>query len=90
MATVQDRHNPSRKAKVDSDGYIYINGSVNVIGSLIPNNYDYIALTYVASGNGVGEVETVTYKTGGASGSTVATLTLSYNASNDLSGVVRS
>ncbi len=44
--------------------------------------YDYIALTYVAAGNGEGEVETATFKIGGAGGSAIATLTLTYDASN--------
>ena len=43
--------------------------------------FDDIQLTYVASGNGVGEIETVTYLLGG---STIAVLTLSYNANNKL------
>lgn len=51
--------------------------------------YDYIALTYVAAGNGAGEVETVVYKTGGSGGSTVATLTLAYNASDEISSVTK-
>lgn len=58
-------------------------------GLSIPK-YDYIALTYVASGNGTGEIQTVTYKQGGASGQTVATLTLGYDASNRLNSVTRS
>jgi len=37
--------------------------------------HDYVALTYVGSTN---NISTVTYKTGGASGQTVATLTLTY------------
>jgi hypothetical protein len=57
-------------------------------GLSIPK-YDYIALTYVAAGNGVGEIETVTYKTGGVSGITVGELTLGYDASNRLSTVTR-
>ena len=57
-------------------------------GLSIPK-YDYIALTYVAAGNGVGEIETVTYKTGGASGITVGALLLGYDASNRLSNVTR-
>ena len=57
-------------------------------GLSIPK-YDYISLTYVASGNGVGEIETVTYKTGGASGITVGALTLAYDASDRLSTVTR-
>jgi hypothetical protein len=57
-------------------------------GLSIPK-YDYISLTYVASGDGVGEIETVTYKTGGASGITVGALLLGYDASNRLSTVTR-
>jgi len=37
----------------------------------------------------VGEIETVTYKTGGVSGITVGELTLGYDASNRLSTVTR-
>lgn len=51
--------------------------------------YDYIALTYVAAGNGVGEIETAVYKTGGLSGSVVATLTLAYNSSNEISSITK-
>lgn len=51
--------------------------------------YDYLALTYVASGNGAGEIETVVYKTGGSGGTTVATLTLAYDASNNLTSVTQ-
>lgn len=60
-----------------------------LIGSLIPANYDYIALTYVTVGNGIGKIETVTYKTGGSGGTTVAVLTLGYDSSNRLSSVAR-
>jgi hypothetical protein len=60
------------------------------IASLVPEAYDYIALTYVTSGDGIGEIETVTYKTGGASGTTVATLTLTYDSSNNLETITRS
>ena len=52
-------------------------------------DYDYIALTYVAAGNGAGEIETVTYKSGGAGGSTVATLTLAYDVNDKLSTVTK-
>jgi hypothetical protein len=61
--------------------------SVSIASSLVPKVYDSIDLTYVGAGNGVGKIETVVYKQGGV---TVATLTLSYNAQNKLSGVVRS
>lgn len=51
--------------------------------------HDYIALTYVAAGNGVGEIETVVFKTGGSGGTTVATLTLTYNASNEIATITK-
>jgi len=56
---------------------------------LVPTAFDYIALTYVAAGNGVGEVETAIFKTGGSGGTTVATLTLTYNASNEVATVTK-
>lgn len=52
--------------------------------------HDFIGVTYVAAGNGVGEIYQVFYKEGGSGGTTVATLTLSYDANNRLSGVTRS
>jgi len=59
-----------------------------LVGFSIPT-YDYIALTYVAAGDGVGEIETVVYKTGGSGGTTVATLTLAYNVSNEISSITK-
>jgi len=59
-----------------------------LIGFEIPA-YDYIALTYVAAGDGAGEIETVIYKTGGSSGTTVATLTLAYNVSNEILSITK-
>ncbi len=61
--------------------------TIAVGGSLVPQKYDEISLTYVAAGNGVGEIETATYKLNSA---TIATLTLSYNIANKLINVVRS
>jgi hypothetical protein len=52
--------------------------------------YDYIALTYVAAGNGAGEIETATFKSGGASGTTIATLTLAYDSNDKLTSVTKS
>ncbi len=51
--------------------------------------YDFIVLTYVAAGNGAGEIETAVFKTGGSGGSTIATLTLAYDASNEISSVTK-
>jgi len=53
----------------------------DIAGLYIPQ-HDYVSLTYVAAGNGVGEIETITYKQGGASGATVAVTTLTYDANN--------
>jgi hypothetical protein len=60
-----------------------------LVGFEIPA-YDYLALTYVTVGNGIGEIETVTYKTGGVSGTTVAVLTLAYDVNNNLVSVTKS
>jgi len=60
----------------------------DIAGLYIPQ-HDYVTMTYVASGNGVGEIETITYKQGGASGTTVAVMTLGYNADNKLSTVTK-
>ena len=61
----------------------------NVAGLYIPA-YDYSSITYVATGsNGAGEIETITYKNGGASGTTVATVTLAYDSNNKLVSVTK-
>jgi len=49
------------------------NGAVHTQNSLIPNSYDYVVTTYTG-----GNLTTVVYKSGGASGTTVSTLTLAY------------
>lgn len=54
---------------------------------LAPVVFDEMDITYVAAGNGVGEVETVIYKYGGVS---VLTLTLTYDAQNRVVNVVKS
>lgn len=61
--------------------------STRLAGSFVPSAYDSVALTYVPSGNGVGQVQTAVYK---LATTTVKTLTLSYDSSNRLSGVVAS
>lgn len=57
--------------------YIIANGA-------LPKDFDEIQLTYVSAGNGVGEIETVTYLKNSV---TIRTLTLTYNGDNKLSGV---
>lgn len=52
--------------------------------------FDYYELTYVAAGNGLGEIETIIYKTGGSGGVTVATITIAYNADDEILSVTKS
>lgn len=84
--SILDANQVIRKSAVDLSGGGTGSGVV-VMNSLVPDEYDQVVLTYVAAGNGAGEVETATYKLTGA---TIATLTLSYDASNRLIDVVRS
>jgi hypothetical protein len=60
---------------------------LGVGGTLVPDKYDSIALTYIPSGNGAGQVGTVTYSLASAP---IATLTLTYDASNRVINVARS
>lgn len=60
---------------------------IGISGTIVPEIYDAIYLTYVAAGNGAGEIETVTYE---YQSGTVAVLTLSYNSDNKLISVVKS
>ena len=48
--------------------------------------FNEIKLTRVTSGNGVGEIETVVYK---LSGDVIATLTLTYDASNEIDTITK-
>lgn len=75
-------------------GNVYVGGGSDsaiiselrkLVGFEIPA-YNYIALTYVASGNGQGEIETVTYKKGSA---VVAVLTLTYNSDDEIETITR-
>lgn len=74
-----------------NDGVDRTDGEMHVtddrVGGFSIPDYDNILMTYVASGNGQGEVETVVYKLGTTA---VATLTHAYDASNNLSTVTKS
>ncbi len=61
--------------------------STRLAGSLVPTAFDEIVLTYVTSGDGMGQVESATYK---LSGSTVRTLSMAYNGDSQLESVVAS
>ena len=62
---------------------------VLVENALVTVPYDSIALTYVSSGPAVGQLQTALYYMGGLGGTLVATLTLTYNGSGQLTGVVK-
>ena len=51
--------------------------------------HDHKAYTYVVGGNGDGQVETIVYKTGGSGGSTVATQTFTYDASDRVASITK-
>ena len=57
--------------------------------SIITEPFDTVVLSYVSAGNGEGEVETIVYKVGGAAGTEVATLTLSYDAEDNITQIIR-
>jgi len=63
---------------VDGDPLAVVNG-------LSVPEHDYIALTYTGS-----NLTGVVYKTGGSGGTTVATLVLTYDGSNNLTSVTKS
>lgn len=61
-----------------------VENTLEAIAGFFTLPYDNMVLTYVAAGNGVGKIETVTTKQGVT---TVQTLTITYNASNKISTV---
>lgn len=58
---------------------------LNLPSGLVSENFNYISLSYDSSDNLTG----VVYKTGGSGGTTVATLTLTYDNSNNLETVTK-
>lgn len=59
---------------------------VEQVNTLITEPYDNIALTYIASGDGAGQIQTATYS---FQGDTVGVLTLTYNSDNNLINVAK-
>jgi len=55
-----------------------------VANSLVPAVYDYISLSYTGS-----NLTGVVFKTGGSGGSTISTLTLAYDGSDNLTSVTK-
>tara|TARA_R100000656_G_scaffold84328_1_gene61565 strand:- start:2070 stop:2315 length:246 start_codon:yes stop_codon:yes gene_type:complete len=73
--------------RAGSSNSLTIEALLEAIASPIQDAWDYVALTYVAVGNGEGQIETATYKTGGSGGTTVITLTLTYDASDRIASL---
>ncbi len=73
--------------KIDNQLYeeYAIAGSVNTLEGLSIPEHDYISLSYTGS-----NLTGVVYKTGGSGGTTVATLVLTYDGSNNLTSVTKS
>jgi hypothetical protein len=55
------------------------------INALAPSRYDYISLSYTGS-----NLTGVVYKYGGAGGTTISTLVLAYDGSNNLISITKS
>lgn len=72
-------------AQGPSGGQAWLSAEQN---QLVPSAYDYIGLTYHPTFTD--QVATAVYKIGGAAGVTVATLSLSYDATGNLTAVHRS
>lgn len=70
------------RASVDSNNALKIFDSV--ANSLVPSSYDYIGLSYTGS-----NLTGVVFKTGGATGTLVSTLTLAYDISDNLISVTK-
>jgi len=60
----------------------------NLVGFEIAPN-DFIKVTRVPAGDGKGKIQTVTIRTGGSSGTVVATLTLTYDTSGRFESVTK-
>ncbi len=60
-------------------------GRLSVLSTMVPFAYDYVSFGYTGS-----NVTTIVFKTGGAGGTTVATLTLAYDVNDNLTSITRS
>lgn len=58
---------------------------VNILNTLVTQNYDYISCSYTGD-----NLTGVVFKTGGSGGTTVATLALTYDGNNNLLTVTKS
>jgi hypothetical protein len=82
MTSLNQRENVALQKIIDTDF-----NAINSLGKLVPESFDSIVATYPDT-----VTEVYTYKTGGLSGTTVATVTVVYTDSTKevLTSVVRS
>lgn len=59
-------------------------GALSVLSAMVPFAYDYVVF------DPPGNPTTIVFKTGGSIGATVATLTLAYDGSDNLTSITRS
>ena len=69
----------------DSSNPLSVSGTINTLEGLAIPEHDYISMTYSGS-----NLTDVVYKTNGSGGTTVATLSLAYDGSNNLTSVTKS
>ncbi len=61
---------------------------VREVSGLVPKEYDHVLLTYDSPPN-ENDIVQVTYKVGGSGGTTVAVLSITYDANRNISSVTR-
>lgn len=78
--TIGDKVSPATSPRQDT-----MIANLETLNSLVPTKFDYIALGYTGA-----NLTTAVYKLGGASGTTISTLTLAYDGSDNLISVTKS
>tara|TARA_R100000315_G_scaffold46247_1_gene21182 strand:- start:3859 stop:4083 length:225 start_codon:yes stop_codon:yes gene_type:complete len=69
----------------------YVDSPTKIVEGLAIPEHDYIAMAYTGANNaGADDPNTITYKTGGSGGTTVATLTLTYAATGRILTITKS
>ena len=78
MVAIGNKESPTRKA------YNETADALEVVDKGLSYGADYWVITRVSGGAADGEISTIVYKTGGASGTVIATRTFSYDGNGDI------
>ena len=70
-------------------GDIATEKTLQAVAGFVIEPYDYVLLTYVTSGLGIGEIATVLFRDGGSAGTLEATLTFAYDSNNRLISITK-